>query len=118
MPRIPRLAKITLNPTELALLHAPWSGSEGFQKHLAPNIQAIVTPAGDLAFDDGEHGEIVRYMSYVQSGSRDRVHKVFRRSVINLMKRKQRPLLRVPLSFGPSVRPKIADNRVCQAPRL
>jgi hypothetical protein len=53
-----------------------------------PNLQAKVTQAGVIELDDSELGEIVRYASYEQSGFRDRVRKVFRRSIIELMERK------------------------------
>ena len=88
MSRVPRLAELTLTPGELAQLNAPWAGRGGFQKHLAPKLQAKVTQAGVVKVDDSELGEIVRYMSYDQSGFRDRVRKVFRRSIIELIERK------------------------------
>ena len=87
MPRIPSLATLTLTPDELALLNGPWAGSGGFQKHLAPKLQAKATHAGAIKLDDAELGEIVRYISYAQSGFRDRVRKVFRRSIMELMQK-------------------------------
>ena len=78
---------INLTPDELAILNGNWAGSGGFQG-LAPRLQAKVSPAGELALFDEEIGAIVRHMSYVQSGFRDRVRKAFRRSIMELMHRK------------------------------
>jgi hypothetical protein len=47
---------------------------------LAPKLQAKVTSAGQLSLDDEEVGEILRHMSYAQSGFRDRIRSVFGRS--------------------------------------
>ncbi len=87
MGRPPRPAIITLLPAELAILNGNWAGSGGFQT-LAPKLQAKVTSAGQLSLDDEEVGEIMRYMSYVQSGFRNRIRAVFGRSFRELTQRK------------------------------
>jgi len=42
-------------------------------------------PTGELPLFDEEIGAIVRHMGYVQSGFRDRLRKVFRRSFMERM---------------------------------
>ena len=48
-------------------------------------LRAKLTTGGIIALNDEQLGEIVRYMSYQQSGFRDRVRRVFRRSVTDLV---------------------------------
>jgi hypothetical protein len=76
-----------LNADELTILNGSWNGGGGFQG-LAPKLQAKVTPTGELSLFDEEIGAIVRHMGYVQSGFRDRVRKVFRRSIMEMIHRK------------------------------
>jgi hypothetical protein len=78
---------ITLEPCELVILNGPWAGGGGFQG-LAPKLQAKTSANGALHLVDEEIGAIIRHMSYAQSGFRDRVRKVFRRSMGELMNRK------------------------------
>jgi hypothetical protein len=78
---------IFLDAGELAILHGGWTGSGGFQT-LGPHFAAKVLLTGKLHLFDEELGAIIRHMSYVQSGFRDRVRKIFRRSLNELMHRK------------------------------
>jgi hypothetical protein len=87
MARAPRLARISLNPVELAILNGSWAGSGGFQT-LGPKLRAKVSPVGELELDDNEVGIIMRHMGYANSGFRSRVRKVFRRSFEEIMSRK------------------------------
>jgi hypothetical protein len=87
MPRAPVEVTINLESSELAILNGPWAGAGGFQG-LAPRLQSKTSPEGELHLGDEEIGAIVRHMSYAQSGFRDRVRKVFRRPLDNLMHRK------------------------------
>lgn len=87
MSRMLPTKTINLTPDELAILNGNWAGSGGFQG-LAPRLQAKVSLTGELTLFDEEIGAIVRHMSYAQSGFRDRVRKVFRRSIMELMHRK------------------------------
>lgn len=87
MSRMPPTVMVALNEAEGAILMGPWAGSGGFQG-LAPKLQAKLSPDGQLPLFDDEIGAIVRHMSYAQSGFRDRVRKVFRRSITDLMNRK------------------------------
>jgi hypothetical protein len=87
MSRPPVEVTINLEPPELAILNGPWAGAGGFQG-LAPKLQAKTSAQGELHLIDEEIGAILRHMSYAQSGFRDRVRKVFRRSMDDLMRRK------------------------------
>jgi hypothetical protein len=73
-----------LTPDELSILNGSWNGGGGFQG-LAPKLQAKALPTGELPLFDEEIGAIVRHMGYVQSGFRDRLRKVFRRSFMERM---------------------------------
>lgn len=87
MSRMLPTVTVVLNEAESAILMGPWAGAGGFQG-LAPKLQAKLSPSGELHLFDDEIGAIVRHMSYAQSGFRDRVRKVFRRSITELMNRK------------------------------
>jgi hypothetical protein len=87
VPKAPVEVTISLEPTELRILNGPWAGGGGFQG-LAPKLQAKASPQGELHLVDEEIGAIMRHMSYAQSGFRDRVRKVFGRSMDELMHRK------------------------------
>ena len=87
MSRMVPTVTIALHQIESEILMGPWAGSGGFQG-LAPRLQAKLSPEGELHLLDEEIGAIVRHMSYTQSGFRDRVRKVFRRSITELMNRK------------------------------
>jgi|HubBroStandDraft_5_1064220.scaffolds.fasta_scaffold1182759_1 hypothetical protein len=87
MSRMLPTVTIHLNEVEREILMGPWAGGGGFQG-LAPKLQAKLATDGELHLFDDEIGAIVRHMSYAQSGFRDRVRKVFRRSITELMNRK------------------------------
>lgn len=87
MSRMLPTVMVVLNQDERQILMGPWAGAGGFQG-LAPKLQVKLSPNGELHLFDEEIGSIIRHMSYAQSGFRDRVRKVFRRSIAELMNRK------------------------------
>ena len=86
MGKPPKLAKITLTAAQAAELRAPWNGGGGFQT-LGPALAGRLTSTDEIELEDDETGIIVRYMSYAQSGFRDRVRRIFRDHLTTLMNR-------------------------------
>jgi hypothetical protein len=87
MPKPPEPVVIILEAAETAILNGSWAGPGGFQ-NLAPKLQQKLSAQHRLELTDEELGIIMRYMSYEQSGFRDRIRKVFKRSLTELMERK------------------------------
>ena len=84
MGRAPRRARITLDPAQAADLRKPWNGSGGFQT-LGPELASRLSPSNEIILDDEEIGMIIRHMTYVSSGFRGRVRKIFRDHLVQLM---------------------------------
>ena len=84
MGREPRKAHIKLDNEQAQDLKGDWNGSGGFQT-LGPKLAARLSPSNEIELDDEEVGVIVRHMSYVPSGFRGRVQKIFRDGITALM---------------------------------